>query len=69
MYVYLRLSAPALADEGYYHGGSHDDYRGEGRGFEEAFEKRVEKSERLVKLGKIPDTGCASGSLVSVARR
>jgi SAM-dependent methyltransferase len=71
-YVNPRLSPLALAkeyDEEYYFGGSYDDYIGEARGFEETFEKRLEKIERVVKPGKILDIGCAFGFFLSVARR
>jgi SAM-dependent methyltransferase len=71
-YVNPRLGPPALAkeyDEAYYHGGSYDDYMGEVRGFEETFEKRLEKIERLVRPGRILDVGCAFGFFLSVARR
>ena len=68
-YVNPRLSPQALAkeyDEKYYFGGSYDDYIGEARGFEETFERRLEKIERLVSPGKILDIGCAFGFFLYV---
>lgn len=71
-YVNPRLSPAALAreyGEGYYFGGSYDDYISERRGFEKTFEKRLEKIESFVKPGRILDVGCAFGFFLSVARR
>jgi hypothetical protein len=71
-YVSPRLSHAALAgeyEEGYFFGGSYQDYMSERRGFEKAFNDRLSRIGKFVKPGRIVDRGCAFGFFPAVAER
>lgn len=71
-YVSPRLSHAALAgeyEEGYFFGGSYQDYMSERRGFDKTFDDRLSRIEKFVKPARIVDIGCAFGFFLAVAER